>query len=91
MALSSAEKAQVIAAHRLSENDTGSTEVQIAVLTADIKKLTEHFKIFKKDFHSRRGLMQKVSLRRKLLKYLRANDLERYRKLIEELGLRDVG
>lgn len=90
MALTTAEKAQIKAEHQRVENDTGSVEVQVALLTADIKQLTEHFKEHDHDYHSRRGLMQKVSRRRKLLKYLRNNDLQRYRDLIAKLGIREV-
>lgn len=70
------------------ETDTGSPEVQIALLTERITGLTEHFKFHKKDFHSRRGLLKLVGQRRRLLKYLRREDGERYNKLIQELGLR---
>ena len=88
MSLSIAEKADLIKEYGHSEKDTGSTEVQIALLTADIIKLTEHFKTHKKDNHSRRGLIHKVSLRRKLLDYLKQKDIERYRKIISQLKLR---
>ena len=77
-----------IAEHRLHETDTGSTEVQVALLTARINHLTEHLKVHKKDHHSRRGLLMLVGQRRRLLDYLRANDVERYRALIAKLGLR---
>jgi small subunit ribosomal protein S15 len=77
-----------IAEHRLHETDTGSTEVQVALLTARINHLTEHLKVHKKDHHSRRGLLMLVGQRRRLLDYLRANDIERYRALIAKLGLR---
>jgi len=77
-----------IAEHRLHETDTGSTEVQVALLTARINHLTEHLKVHKKDHHSRRGLLMLVGRRRRLLDYLRANDVERYRALIGTLGLR---
>ena len=70
------------------ENDCGSTSVQIAILTARIEELTEHFQQHPKDHHSRRGLLKLVGRRRRLLDYLRRSDLERYRSLIEELGLR---
>lgn len=90
MALSVAEKQEIISEHRLFESDTGSVEVQISLLTKDILKLTEHFKTNKQDVHSRRGLMGKVNKRRKLLKYLKDNDVDRYRKLIGRLGLRSI-
>ena len=77
-----------IAEHRLHESDTGSTEVQVALLTARINHLTEHLKVHKKDHHSRRGLLMLVGRRRRLLDYLRRNDVERYRALIAKLGLR---
>jgi small subunit ribosomal protein S15 len=89
MALTIDEKKQVISDFQITKGDTGSVEVQVALLTEDIKKLTGHFKLYKKDNHSRRGLIRKVNQRRKLLKYLKANELERYRGLIERLGLRD--
>jgi small subunit ribosomal protein S15 len=74
--------------NRLHESDTGSTEVQVALLTARINHLTEHLKVHKKDHHSRRGLLMLVGRRRRLLDYLRRNDVERYRALIAKLGLR---
>jgi small subunit ribosomal protein S15 len=77
-----------IAEHRLHETDTGSPEVQIALLTGRINHLTEHLKVHKKDHHSRRGLLMLVGQRRRLLDYLRRNDIERYRALIAKLGLR---
>lgn len=89
MALSANEKATIVEKHQKAKGDTGSVEVQVALLTEDIKKLTEHFKQFKKDFHSRRGLMKKISQRRKLLKYVKNTAINRYRALIEKLGLRD--
>ena len=82
------EKTAVIEANRTSENDTGSPEVQIAILTKRINDLTEHLKIHKKDHHSRRGLLKMVGQRRGLLGYLKEKDIERYRALIEKLGLR---
>ena len=88
MALARAAKADVITQYRRSETDTGSPEVQIAVLTSRITYLTEHFKLHKKDHHSRRGLLQLVSRRRRLLDYLRQIDLERYRAVLERLGIR---
>jgi len=77
-----------IAEHRLHETDTGSPEVQVALLTERINHLTEHLKFHKKDHHSRRGLLMLVGRRRRLLDYLRRNDVERYRALIAKLGLR---
>ena len=79
---------ETIATHRLHETDTGSPEVQIALLTERINHLTEHLKVHKKDHHSRRGLLMLVGRRRRLLDYLRRNDVERYRALIAKLGLR---
>ena len=87
MAMDTAQKQAVIAAHAKHEGDTGSPEVQIALLTARIDGLTEHFKTHKKDFHSRTGL-KLVGQRRKLLTYLKKTDIQRYRALIEKLGLR---
>ncbi len=83
-----AQKSGVIAEHRLHDSDTGSPEVQVALLTTRINHLTEHLKVHKKDHHSRRGLLMLVGRRRRLLDYLRANDVERYRALITKLGLR---
>lgn len=82
------QKKAVIGRHARHEGDTGSPEVQIALLTARIEDLTEHFKIHKKDFHSRTGLLKLVGQRRKLLNYLKKKDIQRYRALIEKLGLR---
>lgn len=81
-------KTEVIEANRRSNNDTGSPEVQVAILTARIQELTEHLKIHKKDNHSRRGLLKMVGQRRSLLNYLQKKDIERYRALIAKLGLR---
>jgi small subunit ribosomal protein S15 len=80
--------AATIAEHRRHETDTGSPEVQIALLTDRINHLTEHLKVHKKDHHSRRGLLMLVGQRRRMLDYLRRNDVERYRALIAKLGLR---
>ena len=80
--------AAVIGEHRRHETDTGSPEVQIALLTERVNHLTEHLKVHKKDHHSRRGLLMLVGQRRRLLDYLRRNDVERYRALIAKLGLR---
>ena len=81
-------KGATISEHRLHETDTGSPEVQIALLSDRINHLTEHLKVHKKDHHSRRGLLMLVGQRRRLLDYLRRNDVERYRALIAKLGLR---
>ena len=81
-------KTEVIANNRIHETDTGSPEVQIAILTARINELNEHLKVHKKDNHSRRGLLKMVGKRRKLLVYLQNNDIERYRAIIAKLGLR---
>ena len=81
-------KSQVIANFKRQEGDTGSPEVQVALLTERITYLTEHFKVHKKDFHSRTGLLKMVGQRRKLLNYLKKKDVLRYRELIERLGLR---
>nr|VFJ43462.1 MAG: small subunit ribosomal protein S15 [Candidatus Kentron sp. FW]VFJ56342.1 MAG: small subunit ribosomal protein S15 [Candidatus Kentron sp. FW] len=88
MALSIEKKAQIIADSRRSPEDTGSPEVQIALLSAHIRHLTGHFKTHVHDHHSRYGLVKKVSQRRKLLEYLKRKDIERYRSLISRLGLR---
>jgi len=82
------EKQQIIEKFARHGKDTGSTEVQVALLTRDISDLTEHLKVHKKDHHSRRGLLMKVGRRRRLLNYLKKEDVERYRELIKELGLR---
>lgn len=79
---------KVIEDNKRSAADTGSPEVQVALLTARIEQLTEHFKIHKKDHHSRRGLLQLVNRRRSLLDYLKSKEVERYKALIEKLGLR---
>ncbi len=88
MPLTKEQKAELAAKYGRSANDTGSTEVQIAILTQSINLLTEHLKIHKKDHHSRRGLLLQVGQRRRLLGYLQKTDVERYRKLIGDLGLR---
>jgi small subunit ribosomal protein S15 len=80
--------AATISEHRLHESDTGSPEVQVAILTDRINHLTEHLKVHTKDHHSRRGLLILVGRRRRMLDYLRRNDVERYRALIGKLGLR---
>jgi small subunit ribosomal protein S15 len=79
---------EIIAGYQTHEGDTGSPEVQIALLSARIQYLTEHFKTHKKDHHSRRGLLKLVGQRRRLLEYLKNKDVSRYRKIIERLGLR---
>jgi small subunit ribosomal protein S15 len=86
--MASADKAQVIGDFRRSENDTGSAEVQIALLTSRIRHLTEHVQTHRKDHHSRRGLLQMVGRRRRLLEYLRREDISRYRDIVAKLGLR---
>jgi small subunit ribosomal protein S15 len=88
MPLTKEQKAEIAAKYERSPGDTGSADVQVAVLTASINQLTEHLKIHKKDHHSRRGLLLQVGQRRRLLSYLQKTDLERYRKLIADLGLR---
>jgi small subunit ribosomal protein S15 len=88
MAFANLIKADIVAAHARASNDTGSPEVQVALLTARINELTPHFKAHVKDHHSRRGLLRMVSRRRKLLDYLKRTDADRYRALIEKLGLR---
>ena len=88
MALNQQKKAEVIGEYQQSPGDTGSPEVQVALLTANIIDLSEHFKIHKKDNHSRQGLLRMVNHRRKLLDYLKSKDLSRYRELISRLGLR---
>ena len=82
------DKAATIARHRLHDTDTGSSEVQIAILTERINHLTAHLKLHKGDHHTRRGLMKLIGRRRRLLDYVRANDVERYRGIIANLGLR---
>jgi small subunit ribosomal protein S15 len=81
-------KSEIATKYGRGSNDTGSAEVQVAILTASINMLTEHLKIHKKDHHSRRGLLLQVGQRRRLLNYLQGKDVERYRSLISDLGLR---
>ncbi len=81
-------KSETISEYQSHESDTGSTEVQVALLTGRINRLTEHLKVHKADHHTRRGLMQMIGRRRRLLAYVRDNDVERYRSLISRLGLR---
>ena len=88
MAVSTAQKAEVLQDFQRMKGDTGSPEVQVALLTARITDLTEHFKAHSKDHHSRRGLLRMVSTRRKLLDYLKRTKVEQYKTLIERLGLR---
>ena len=88
MALTKEEKAKIIKEFGKNENDTGSTAVQIAILTQEINTLTDHFKEHKHDYHSNRGLLKKVGQRRSLLQYLAKKDVTRYRDLIQKLGLR---
>lgn len=88
MSLEKEQKRKIIEEFKLSENDTGSPEVQIALLTNRINNLTEHFKIHKKDFNSRRGLLKLIGQRRRLLNYLQKKDMNRYNNLIQKLGLR---
>ncbi|MFI3132415.1 30S ribosomal protein S15 [Mammaliicoccus sciuri] len=88
MAISQERKNELIEQYRVHETDTGSPEVQIAVLTAEITALNEHLRTHKKDHHSRRGLLKIVGRRKHLLTYLRENDVQRYRDLIKSLGLR---
>jgi small subunit ribosomal protein S15 len=82
------DKKETIEKYRTKDNDTGSPEVQVALLTERINHLTEHIKVHKKDHHSRRGLLKMVGQRRRILGYLKKKDIERYRKLIQSLGLR---
>jgi small subunit ribosomal protein S15 len=82
------QKAELAVKYGRGTNDTGSADVQVAILTASINQLTEHLKVHKKDHHSRRGLLMQVGQRRRLLAYLQNKDVERYRKLIADLGLR---
>ncbi len=88
MALTKEVKADLVKKYAKSENDTGSVEVQVAILTEEINTLTEHLKEHQKDFHSRRGLLKKVGRRRSLLNYLAKKDITRYREIIKQLGLR---
>jgi small subunit ribosomal protein S15 len=88
MALTQERKTEIIQTHKVHATDTGSTEVQVAILTQNILNLTDHFRTHKKDHHSRRGLLKMVGQRRKLLAYLKNKDVRRYSALIEKLGLR---
>ena len=88
MSINAESKSKVVGEFKRSENDTGSPEVQVALLTARIQYLTDHFKAHKHDHHSRRGLLRMVNQRRSLLDYLKKKEIQRYRDLIERLGLR---
>ena len=88
MALTKAEKAKIVSEFARDEKDTGSAEVQIAILTKEINELTEHLKEHIHDYHSRRGLLKKVGQRRSMLQYLAKKDVTRYREVINKLGLR---
>ncbi len=88
MSTATEKKSQIVEDFKTHTSDTGSSQVQVALLTERIKELTEHFKIHKKDHHSRRGLLKMVSRRRKLLDYLKRRDINEYHKVIERLGLR---
>jgi small subunit ribosomal protein S15 len=88
MSLTVEAKREIVGKYGRDQNDTGSTEVQVALLTARINELTEHLQSHVKDHHSRRGLLKMVGKRRRLLRYLESSDLERYRALVAELGLR---
>jgi small subunit ribosomal protein S15 len=88
MTLTADRKREIVAEYGRGDSDTGSTEVQVALLTARINELTEHLREHRKDHHSRRGLLMLVGKRRRLLKYLQASDIDRYRALIQQLGLR---
>ncbi|ADU63156.1 MAG: 30S ribosomal protein S15 [Pseudodesulfovibrio sp.] len=88
MVMTAEDKQKIVEDYKTCEGDTGSPEVQVALLTARILYLTDHFKTHKKDFHSRTGLLKMVGQRRKLLKYLQSKDVQRYRDLIGRLGLR---
>lgn len=89
MSLTSADKSEIVNQYKQGDKDTGSPEVQVSLMTSRIKYLTEHFKVNKKDFHSRRGLQALVNKRRKLLIYLKSKNSDRYNTLIKKLGLRD--
>lgn len=89
MALDAEKKSAIIKEYALTDGDSGSTDVQVAILTTRIKELTAHVQVHKHDHHSRRGLLLLVGKRRRLLKYLKKTDITRYRALIERLGIRD--
>ena len=88
MALSQEERTKLIEEYRINDKDTGSAQVQVAILTHDVRALTEHLKKHKKDFHTQRGLMKKVGRRNRLLRYLRRTEPAKHRELIKKLGLR---
>ena len=88
MSITKEKKEELITTHKKHDKDTGSPEVQIALLTERITNLTEHFKVHKKDHHSRRGLLKLVGQRRRLLDYLKSKDIARYREIIKKLGIR---
>lgn len=88
MALTKDQKETIVKKYARGKNDTGSAEVQIAILTEEIKELTEHLKTHTHDYHSRRGLLKKVGRRRSMLKYLKDKDVTRYREIVKSLGLR---
>lgn len=88
MAISSDQKKEIINSYKTHDSDTGSSEVQVAILTERIKYLTDHFKTHAKDHHSRRGLLKLVGQRRRLLNYLKNRDIVRYRELVDKLGIR---
>ena len=90
MAISAAEKKELIQQYRLHQQDTGSPEAQVSILTARIRQLTEHFQTHRKDHHSRHGLYRLVGKQRRLLRYLYKKDVTRYYRLINELGIRDT-
>ena len=89
MPLTKEQKAQIISDYGKGANDSGSAEVQVALLTQRIRELTEHLKVHKKDHHTRRGLLMLVGKRRRLLTYIKKNDIQNYRELIARLGIRD--
>jgi small subunit ribosomal protein S15 len=89
MSLTQEQTADIIKEYGKNEQDSGSAEVQVAIFTIRIRELTEHLKIHKKDFHTRRGLLQLIGKRRRLLKYIKGRDIEEYRVLIAKLGIRD--
>ena len=88
MAINSEQKKELINSYKTHDSDTGSSEVQVAILTERIKYLTDHFKSHAKDHHSRRGLLKLVGQRRRLLNYLKSRDIGRYRELVDKLGIR---
>ena len=88
MSITADQKTKIVSEYRTHDKDTGSPEVQIALLTSRINQLTEHLKTHKKDHHSRRGLLKMVGQRRRLLNYMKRTDVEGYRQLVQELGLR---